>query len=47
MEVVSNDDVVIHLMGEGVVGAGGRFAGARSESVADNTDCDRFGGIRK
>ena len=44
---MSNDDVVIHLMGEGVVGAGGKFSGASSESVADNTDCVKFGGIKK
>jgi hypothetical protein len=39
------DDV--HLTGEGVVGGGGRVAGASTDSVSVSTAGGRLGGMRK
>lgn len=37
----------VHLMGEGVAGAGGRVEGERALIVEDNMLDERYGGMRK
>ena len=41
------EEIDVHLIGDGVVGAGGRVAGERVLTVADRMLDGRYGGTRK